>query len=302
MKTQKRRSSSMRNFIESFRVELSLSKSEKTVEAYYGDIKKFVEYLRKKRIKEIKDVKHLHCVGYLVHSKALGLSEATVNRYFMSIRSFCKYLRKNKLIEDNFVEYVTVPKVSKAVTRVPTIEEVERILCQPDLEEEDGVRDRAMLELLYSSGLRASELCNLRVEDVGPTSVRVVSGKRDKTRTVPITEEAWTCIAKYIGRYRLRESGYLFKTIQGKKMSRLSLCKLVRRYAKSAGVERVTTHTLRHACATHLLDGGANLRVIQEILGHSSIASTERYTYLSSVQLQSVFHQFHPRKRKEING
>jgi site-specific recombinase XerD len=154
-----------------------------------------------------------------------------------------------------------------------------------------------MLCLLYSSGLRASELCALEYEDFKRSSVTVRCGKRSKTRTVPITDEAMDAIMGYIDTYRGHEGGWLFQTMLGRQIRRQLLCAIVVEYAKKARVQGVTTHTLRHACATHLLDQGADLRLIQEVLGHSSIASTQRYTHLSSGKMQEMFKQFHPREQ-----
>jgi site-specific recombinase XerD len=169
------------------------------------------------------------------------------------------------------------------------------MLVQVNLDDSAGVRDRAMLELLYSSGLRASELCNLDINDFKYDCVVVREGKRDKTRTIPITQEASSAIKNYLY-IRGFEEGNLFLTENRKPVRRQLLFKIVCRYANKAGIKGVTTHTLRHACATHLLDEGADIRLIQEILGHSSLTSTQRYAHLSSNKMQQMFKQFHPRK------
>lgn len=290
----------MKESLNNFANELSLSKSTPTVEAYWYDVAKFLEYLHEKQVKRMKAMNAGHIVGYLGMCKKQGKCDSSINRYYMSIRSYCRYLRRNKLIAEDLTQDIVPPKNNQKAPRIPTVEEVNKILSQPNIETESGMRDKAILELLYSSGLRASELCDLQAEDIGHNSVRVTCGKRSKTRTVPITENAADCILEYRQRFRGMHSGYFFVTLQGKQIRRQLLCSIVGDYAQKAGVEGITTHTLRHACATHLLDQGADLRMIQEVLGHSSIASTQRYTHLSSNKIQSMFQQFHPRKKEKV--
>ena len=299
MKTQSQILPWMIQSLESFIAELSLSKSTPTVEAYRYDVSQFLEYLAIKKVKRISALKSLHIVEYLGDCKKRGKSDASINRYYMAIRSYCRYLRRAKRIQLDLTQDITAPKNIQKAPRIPTIEEVELILQQPDTDTEVGLRDRAILELLYSSGLRASELCDLQLNHVSEESVLVSCGKRGKTRTVPLTEAASQWITRYITEYRGTDKGYLFLTTMGKPLRRQLLCRIVSDYAEEAGVDEVTTHTLRHACATHLLDEGADLRLIQEVLGHSSIASTQRYTHLSSNKMQQMFKQFHPRKRAE---
>jgi site-specific recombinase XerD len=157
-----------------------------------------------------------------------------------------------------------------------------------------------MLKLLYSSGLRSQEMCNLTLEDYKGDSVHVRQGKRQSGRTVPITSEASSAIEIYLN-YRGKHEGYLFESQNGNPMRRQYLCKMVIKYARKAGIKHVTTHTLRHACATHLLDEGADLRLIQDVLGHKSIQSTQRYTHLSSNEMQKRFKTFHPRNKEATN-
>ena len=296
MKTPKQNSNSMRNNLEDYTMDLSLSKSALTVDAYKRDINKMIDYLEGKNVKRAKSLKSEHIVSFLGHCKAAGKSDASVNRYYMSIRSFCKYLRRTKHITEDLTEDITTPRNQQKAPRIPTITEINKILEQPNTGTESGMRDKAILELLYSSGLRASELCNVMLQDESGKQIRVTCGKRGKTRTVPITKTAEYWIAQYLENHRGCESGYLFQTCAGKKIHRGFLYLMVTNYAAKAGIEGVTTHTLRHACATHLLDQGADLRLIQEVLGHSSIASTQRYTHLSSTKMQEMFQTFHPRR------
>lgn len=285
-----------RESLESFSAELSLSRNRNTVDAYIYDVGKFLEYVNSKNVKRLSTLKPVHIVNYLGYCKEQGKSDASINRYYMAIRAYSRYLRRSKAIPVDLTEDISAPRNQLKAPRVPTVEEVERILRMPDCQTESGTRDRAILELLYSSGLRASELCALKLEDFKEDCVVVKCGKRGKTRTVPVTQEAARRIHYYLEVYRGKERGYLFQTKMRKQIRRQLLCAMVVEYASKANVEEVTTHTLRHACATHLLNEGADLRLIQEVLGHSSIASTQRYTHLSSQKMQQMFKQFHPRK------
>lgn len=277
-----------------------MTKGEQTIEAYTRDIASFLDYAHEKGVKRIKQLTPEIINAYLGLAKRASKSEATIRRYYMSIRSFYRFLRRIKAIDSDFIEGVQVPRHKIKAPRIPTKEEVGRMLDLPDTTQETGARDKAMLELIYSSGLRASELCDLEFKDYGGNCVTVISGKGEKTRTVPITEEARKWISLYIIGYRGTEEGFLFITQAHKKgINRRLLAEIVGRYAKKARLEGLTPHTLRHACATHLLDAGADLRLIQEILGHSSITSTQRYTHLTSHKMQEKFQQFHPRGKHE---
>jgi integrase/recombinase XerD len=289
-------SSWMNESLDKFIAQLSLSKSRPTVEAYRYDIAKFLEYLHENKMKRISSLKTAHIIDYLAHCKAAGKSDASVNRYYMALRSYCKFLRQSKSIESDLTQDVTAPRSKQKAPKIPTLEEMQQILNVPDVETHTGSRDRAILELLYSSGLRASELCDLNIEDFKGDTIVVRCGKRSKTRSVPVTEQAVNAISAYIEKYRGKKHGPLFQTSTGKRLRREALSRSIGSYARKAGVDNVTAHTLRHACATHLLDQGADLRLIQEVLGHSSIAATQRYTHLSSRKMQEMFQAFHPRK------
>lgn len=241
-----------------------------------------------------------HLISYLGYQKAQGKSDASLCRYYMSLRAYVRYLLRTGIITKDLTHDLRegAPRCKQLAPRVPTPEQVLNILEQPDTNTEAGVRDRAILEVLYSSGLRATELCNLELRDFKGDSLLVQCGKGEKTRTVPLTEQAHHWVALYVNLYRGIEEGLLFVTQVHKKEIRSQfLSHLVGQYASKAGLKGVTTHTLRHACATHLLEKGASIRMIQLVLGHSSIASTERYTQLSGQSIQKMFNQFHPRAR-----
>lgn len=283
----------MRETCDSFVAEISLGKSKPTVEAYSRDIRQFLGYLAGK-VSRLSTLKPGHIVDYLGACKAEGKSDASVNRYYMSIRAFCRFLRKRRLVANDLTEDVPAPQFHAKAPYIPTQEEIGLLLNVPHADIETGARDRAILELLYSSGLRASELCSLELEDFRESYVVVKRGKRSKTRTVPLTDSACKAVLHYLN-FRGREPGFLFLTELCKPVRRELLYKIVKSSANVLGLTSLSPHTLRHACATHLLDAGADLRLIQEVLGHASISSTQRYTHLSSVKMQEMFHKFHPR-------
>lgn len=284
--------------VEEFISSITLTKSAATVSAYERDLKFFLDYMVRLNIKSFKSLRSTHVVNYLGEHKRKGKSNATLNRYTMALRSFFKYARRRKLITDDPMEQVESPKVTRAAPRVPSIEQIRYMLGQPDVTTEAGIRDRAVLELLYSSGLRASELCDLTVHQVTEIGVTVSCGKGGKTRTVPITRSAYDWIKRYIQEYRGPGSGPLFLTEAGKQLTRTMVFKIVSRHAINSGMIDVSPHTLRHACATHLLGEGADIRMIQELLGHSSIAATQWYTHLTSSKIRTMFDLFHPGQRE----
>ncbi len=238
--------------------ELQLSKSYSTVEGYSYDISKFIEYMLDQGMRRLATLKSQNIISYLTYCKDYK-SEATINRYYMSLRSFCAFLLKRKYIKEDIIEEITVPAAKQKAPKILTEDEIEALISATDLDTEAGLRDRAILELFYSSGLRVSELCDLSFEDISANSVRIVSGKGSKTRTIPMTHGCRKWIDQYIEKYRGKEEGYLFLTLQGKKLNRHVVFKMVAKNAQKAGLERTTPHSLRHACATHLLDSGAEL-------------------------------------------
>jgi integrase/recombinase XerD len=283
----------MQEILTNYKEHMILQVSENTIIAYTSDIRKFFEYLQSKGIKRLNQIKAQMILSYLGYQKSLGKSNTSLNRYRLSIKSMFLFLRITDAVVEDIMLKVPIPKISVKAPYIPSVCEIEAMLSKPT-----SLRDRAILELLYSSGLRAAELCNLDLRDIEGCQVMVRMGKGDKNRAVPLTPEANKALREYIAD-RGVEPGILFYTLMGKKIKRQNLSKMVTQYAKEAGIEGVTTHTLRHACATHLLEAGADLRMIQKVLGHSSISSTQRYTQLSSNIIQEMFNKFHPRKEKQ---
>lgn len=281
--------------LESFEGTLLLSKSPDTVYAYVGDVARWLDYAQNKSLRNLANTKSEMITSYLGLCTQLGRSSASIQRYFQAIKAFFRHLRRTKHVTNDPTIDIDAPKSVAVPPYVPSLQEMNQILQMPNTCTETGTRDRAILELLYSSGLRASELCDLELESIGAASVRIDSGKGSKTRTVPVTRNAMRWIQDYIRLYRGHEPGYLFVTLVGRKrISRKLLCEIVQQHANKAGYKRVSTHTLRHACATHLLEAGADIRLIQDVLGHRSIATTQRYTQLSSCKIDEMFQKFHP--------
>ncbi len=266
-----------------------------TLEAYGRDISMFFQYFPEKDLKEI-DEKDLIC--FLSHLHKKRYASSSVCRMMIALKVFFRFIKKEGLAGRSFDSYLETPKVWQLVPDVMTVEEVEDLLKQPGQDDFFSSRDRAILEVLYASGLRVSELCGLDITDVGDESVRVV-GKGRKERIVPIARSALDAVDCYLthreGIKDLKNPA-LFLTKSGKRIDRTQVWEKVKLYSKKAGiVKKISPHTLRHSFATHLLENGADLRVIQEMLGHASIATTDRYTHISQKHLNEAFKQFHPR-------
>lgn len=286
--------SSLIHILDSYLASMALSKASKTVEAYASDLRQLLSYLGARKINKATNIRRSHIESFLGHAKSLGRSDATLNRYYMSARSFAGWLSKNRMTE-NFAMDITKPKMEVASPRIPTREEMIRLLNSPDTESWQGIRDRALLEMLYGSGLRASELCDLKDGDIHLDKVFIAKGKGSKARTVPITHTASFWVEQYIERCREDDgTPWLWQRMKGDRLTRSDLFDIVTRYARMIKLQAVTPHTLRHACATHLIDAGADIRMIQIVLGHSSISSTQRYTHLSSQSVSEMFKKFHP--------
>jgi integrase/recombinase XerD len=191
--------------------------------------------------------------------------------------------------------YLESPKIWQLIPEVLTQEEVSRLLEAPDKESAEGVRDGAILQVIYASGLRVSELCQLNIGDLSDEQVRVV-GKGRKERIVPIAKSAVAAVDEYLVRFRQEGDGPLFLSRRGKRIDRITVWERVKFYAKKVGITKVISpHTLRHSFATHLLENGADLRLIQEMLGHANVGTTDRYTHVSHKHLHDAFAKFHPR-------
>lgn len=286
----------MRSHLDDFFFYISQEKglSKNTVLAYQGDVEEFIEM-----VGDVEKVTIDHLVLFFSVLKQKGFLGTTLARKRISLKVFFRFLKREKQILDDPTLYLDAPKLWKLIPTVLTEEEVELILSSADLNTHQGVRDRAVLELLYASGLRVSEVCSLTLYSVDDTLIRV-SGKGGKERIVPVSDRAIKALDRYLLEYRdafaSDKKAKLFLNLKGKPLDRITLWKQVKILTKRAGIEKnVSPHTFRHSFATHLLDHGADLRVIQELLGHSHISSTERYTHVSQTALIESFKQAHPK-------
>ncbi|MEX0962388.1 MAG: tyrosine recombinase [Simkaniaceae bacterium] len=263
-----------------------------TIQAYERDL---IPFLKKNQ--ETKKLSAKAILDHLSFLREKGYSSATMARVLVSIRLFIRFLLREELIEEDLTAFIEAPTLWQMLPEVLTIEEVQKLLAVLDPREKIGARDQAILEFLYGGGLRVSELCRLRILDVDDTKIRVV-GKGEKERVVPIHQKAVDALDHYLMNFRSKvdDKDPLFLTKQNKAIDRLTIFRRVRLIAKKAGLSKnVTPHTLRHSYATHLLEGGADLRVIQELLGHADIGTTDRYTHISTSRLHHLFDEFHPR-------
>lgn len=287
------------DFIHFAKVEKGLSKN--TLNSYNSDLQFFVQFLKEKEIKDINEIDKNVIRNYLYVSKKNGKSVKSMARYIATLKTFFKFLEEEEIIVNNPSEFVDSPKLAKKLPNILHIEEVDKLLDQPD-GSNIGIRDKAMLEVLYATGLRVSELIGLNLShcnlDLG--YVRCF-GKGSKERIVPLGRVAIRCLEKYLSFSRgilLKnpQEEALFLNHHGRRLSRQGFWKIIKKYAKASGINKeITPHTLRHSFATHLLTNGADLRVVQEMLGHADIATTQIYTHLSKAKVKEVYTQTHPR-------
>ena len=281
-------------------IEKGLSKN--TIEAYRHGLNRFFDHLRKKGIQEIGSVGKFDIRAFLLALKGKGLSTKTVVRDLSAIRTFFRFLIQEEILEANPVEEIESPKMAKTLPEILTLKEVEQLLEQPDLRTPLGVRDRAMLEVLYATGMRVSELVHLSVNQVNLESGYVVIyGKGSKERMVPLGSEAMKWVTLYLQTTRQRlakgkESHFLFINRSGRGMSRQRFWKNIKNYGLKAGLrKRITPHLLRHSFASHLLERGADLRSVQMMLGHVDISTTQIYTHVTGERLKKIHQRYHPR-------
>ena len=266
--------------------------SRKTVEAYLADLKKFFEYFKDKT--SVEDLSPYDLRSFVIYSSSIGKTVPTVLRRASSIKQFYLFLKKDGYYNDEIPDIESIKKPKQLPTCL-SVEEVEALLNAPNMKSLSGIRDRAMLELMYASGLRVSELLSLQKSNLNlKRGIVIVFGKGAKERKVPIGDYALEYVVKYLNEVRDqfngRNSNYLFLNRKGKPISRIYFFKQIKKYAKEVGIEvEISPHTLRHCFATHLLEGGAQLRTVQGMLGHSNIATTQIYTHVSSERITSAY-------------
>lgn len=282
------------SFLAYIETEKGLSKN--TVEAYFRDISFFKDFLIKKSIFKIQDVTQPHIIEYLSYLKD-NYATASIARIFIAIKVFFRFLKKESVIQTDITRYLDIPKIWQFLPTVMTYLEVENLLNQPDVSTFIGARDKAIFELIYATGIRVSEACNIKILDLSDDFVKV-EGKGKKQRIIPVGKKALGAIDHYLINHRKerKECEYLFVSNNLKKIDRITIWNRIKFYAKGANIKKnISPHTLRHSFATHLLENGADLRLIQDMLGHEDISTTDRYTHISKAHLKRAFDNFHPR-------
>lgn len=283
-------------------IQLEKGLSENTIGAYRRDLKKYQDYLEEEKISHIDFIDRQTiqvCLGDL-HDK--GASAKSIARFISTIRSFHQFALREKYAAKDPTVLIETPKYERRLPDVLEVDEVIRLLETPDMSKNNGYRDRAMLELLYATGMRVTELINLKVEDVNLIMGFVrVFGKGNKERIVPLGETIIEILETYIETVRpqlLKKTvtDNLFLNLHGKPLSRQAIWKMIKQNGVKAEIfKTLTPHTLRHSFATHLLENGADLRAVQEMLGHADISTTQLYTHVSKSQIRKIYNQFHPR-------
>lgn len=289
----------IRTFLNSLRVEKGLS--DNTIQAYRRDIEKFCAFAKRRDL-STRDVQRSDIVDFLASLYNSKLDSRSVARHLVTIRNFFRFALMEGYIEEDPAATVESPKFRRSLPQFLSLEEVERVLRQPDSSTVVGLRDKAMIELMYSCGLRVSELCGVRVSDLHMDEgcLRCV-GKGEKERIVPVGRRALETVQMYYrqGRPKLLRGGsspYLFLNQRGGKMDRIAYWKALAKYGRQAGLRKhLKPHMLRHSFATHLLDRGADLRAVQMMLGHSDISTTQIYTHVVEERLKQVYKAHHPR-------
>jgi integrase/recombinase XerD len=295
----------METFIKEYLTILRFEKnlSDNTIKSYENDLKKILSFFQENKINDFNDVTAELISKFFERQRNEGIDSATVARYMSSIKGFWEYLETNKYVEKNPTEKLVSVKKSRKLPSVLSVEEVDKIMNAPDTSDLLGLRDKAILELFYSSGLRVSELINLKTSDLFfADEVIRVFGKGSKERVVPIGSSAVEWITKYMKSSRPhlakknKSENFLFLNRRGTKLSRMWIWKIFKQYSKEAGIKKeIHPHTFRHSFATHLLEGGADLRAVQEMLGHSDISTTQIYTHIDREYVKQVHRDHHPR-------
>ncbi len=289
----------IRTFLNTLRVEKGLS--DNTIHAYRRDISKFGEFVVSREL-AVSDIQRADVVDFLASLYHRGLDSRSVARHLVTIRNFFRFALLEGYVTDDPAATIESPRFRRSLPEFLSVDEVDRLLAQPDLASVNGLRDRAMIELMYSCGLRVSELCGLRVSDLHAEEgcLRCI-GKGNKERLVPVGRQALAMVQRYLERSRPKLLGentshHLFLNQTGRQISRMAYWKALGEYGRKAGLRKsLNPHMLRHSFATHLLDRGADLRSVQMMLGHSDISTTQIYTHVVEERLKQVYKAHHPR-------
>lgn len=275
--------------------------SGNTEVSYQRDLKKMAAYFEKQGIAHADEVTESDLKAYVSEMQSADFASSTISRNIASIRALFHYLFKKGVVSEDPSENLRAPRIEKKMPEILTVQEVDRLLSQPNPHTGKGIRDKAMMELLYATGMRVSELLALKTEDVNLSFGYVICHDNGKERVIPIGNVSRDMLQKYMDEVRdffvknQREPA-LFTNCSGKPMSRQGFWKVLKGYAESAGIQKdITPHTLRHSFAVHMLQNGADIKSVQEMLGHSDISSTQMYLGLDTVKMRDVYMKAHPR-------
>jgi integrase/recombinase XerD len=291
----------MNKVLEDFIEELKSDKklSENTLESYSRDIRQFLLYLADNGI-DFRSIKKTNLIAYMLYLQKEGKATSSISRGIASIRAFYRMLIKNHIVIHDPTTDLESPKTEKKIPQVLTIEEVEKLLSLPEEHDHKGVRDKAMLEVLYATGIRVTELINLDMEDVN-LDLGYIKCNGNKERIIPVGKLALRVLEVYLSSFRdsfvrNKEERALFLNFHGDRMTRQGFWKIIKHYASLAGIEKdITPHTLRHSFASHLIENGADLKSVQQMLGHSDISTTQVYAEMVKTRISDVYKKSHPR-------
>jgi len=293
----------MEALIQKFMVFLEKDKrlSENTLQSYRRDVEQYINYLHEINLQNISKTNKATIISYLLQLQKKGRATSTISRNLASIRSFYQYISKNKIIDFDPTSGLESPKVEKKLPQILSTQEVELLLEQPKCVDLKGYRDKAMLELLYATGIRVSELINLDITDVNLEMGFIKCSKGQRERMIPIGSMAINALKDYLNKARKlmianSDEKALFVNVNGGRLTRQGFWKIIKQYKNQANINKdITPHTLRHSFAAHLLENGADLRSIQEMLGHSDISSTQIYAQIAKNKIKEVYKKTHPR-------
>lgn len=275
--------------------------SENTRQSYHRDLCKFQDFLMQADVTKVQDITPTNLNSFVLYLEKQHFSAATISRMIASIKGFYHFLYKEHLVSEDISDTLKAPKVTKKMPEIMSVSEVDKFLAQPSGNSPKEIRDKAMLELLYATGLRVSEMITLKLTDINLKMGFVICREHAKERVVPFGNKARNALLQYLEQVRgdmllAQEEDILFVNCSGKPMSRQGFWKLVKAYAAKAGItSEITPHTLRHSFAAHLVENGADLHSVQEMLGHSDISSTQIYADLNRNRLREVYKMAHPR-------
>ena len=294
----------MQELIDAFLNYLSVERalSDNTIVSYKADLEHYTKFLKKNNIGSLSKVARQDIRDFMLYQKDNGLSANSIARSTVAIKVFHRFLVRERILQQDPTELIDSPKLWKHVPDTLSLKEVELLLEGPDLHKDLGIRDKAILELMYATGMRVSEVAGLKLQDLNlEVGFLRCLGKGRKERIVPLGKKAIIAIERYLKSTRNKlikqnSTPNLFTNRFGKKISRQGLWKIIKKYAKEARIKKeIKPHILRHSFATHLLEGGADLRIVQELLGHANISTTQIYTHINKDRLKMIHQKFHPR-------